>query len=66
MKFSVTVYQDEDGVYIAECPSGGVGQGQSEAEVELNIASAIREYLAVRAELGMPPTVAVREVEIVV
>lgn len=58
MKFLVSVYQDEDGAYIAECPSipGCVSQGQTEAEA--NVTDAIRECLAVRAELGMPPTVA--------
>ena len=68
MKFSVTIYQDEDGVYIAECPSipGCVSQGQSEAEVESNIADAIRECLAVLAELGMASTVTTRQVEVVV
>jgi predicted RNase H-like HicB family nuclease len=54
-------------VYVAECPSipGCVSQGQTEAEAESNIADAIRECLAVRAELGMP-TVTTREVEVVV
>jgi predicted RNase H-like HicB family nuclease len=67
MKFSVTIYRDEDGVYIAECPSipGCVSQGRSEAEAESNIADAIRECLAVRAELGMPSTVTMRQVEVV-
>lgn len=65
MKFVVSIYRDEDGVYIGECPSipGCVSQGQTEAEAELNIAEAIRECLAVRAELGMPLTVTIREVE---
>jgi len=68
MKFLVTIYQDEDGAYIAECPSipGCVSQGRTEAEAESNVADAIRECLAVRAELGMPPTVTTREVEVVV
>jgi predicted RNase H-like HicB family nuclease len=68
MKFIVTIYQDEDGVYIAECPSipGCVSQGKTEAEAEANVADAIRECLAVRAERGMPPTVTTREVEIMV
>jgi predicted RNase H-like HicB family nuclease len=69
MKFLVTIYQDEDGAYIAECPSvpGCVSQGHTEAEAESNIADAIRECLAVRAELGMPPTVTTRrEVEVFV
>jgi len=68
MKFIVSVYQDEDGVYIVECPSipGCVSQGQTEAEAESDIADAIRECLAVRAELGGPLTVTTREVEVVV
>jgi predicted RNase H-like HicB family nuclease len=66
MKFVVSIYQDEDGMYIAECPSipGCVSQGQTEAEAEVNVADAIRECLAVRAELGMPLTVTTREVEV--
>ena len=45
MKFLVSIYQDEDGAYIAECPSipGCVSQGQTEAEAESNITDAIRE-----------------------
>jgi predicted RNase H-like HicB family nuclease len=68
MKFAVSIYRDEDGMYIAECPAipGCVSQGRTEAEVEANIAEAIRECLAVREELGMPLTVARREVEVTV
>ena len=68
MKFVVSIYQDEDGMYIAECPSipGCVSQGQTEAEAEVNVADAIRECLAVRAELGMPLTVTTREIEVAV
>ena len=55
-------------MYIAECPSipGGVSQGRTESDAEANIADAIRECLAVRVELGMPPTVTTREVEVIV
>jgi predicted RNase H-like HicB family nuclease len=68
MKFVVSIHQDEDGMYIADCLSipGCVSQGQTEAEAEANIADAIRECLAVRAELGMPLTVTTREVEVAV
>ncbi len=68
MKFIVSIYQDEDGVFIAECPSipGCVSQGRTEAEAEANVADAIRECLAVRAERGMPLTVTTREVEVAV
>jgi predicted RNase H-like HicB family nuclease len=66
MKFVVSIYQDEDGMFIGECPSipGCVSQGQTEAEAEANVADAIRECLAVRAELGIPLTVTIKEVEI--
>ncbi len=68
MKFVVSIYQDEDGAYIAERPSipGCVSQGQTETEAESNIVDAIRECLAVRAELHMPLTVTTREVEVTV
>jgi predicted RNase H-like HicB family nuclease len=68
MKFVVTIQQDEDGVYIADCPSipGCVSQGNTEAEAETNIADAIRECLAARADLGLPLSVAIREVEVAV
>ena len=66
VQFVVSIYQDEDGMYIAECPSipGCVSQGQTEAEAEVNVADAIRECLATRAELGMPLMVTTREVEV--
>ena len=66
MKLVITIYQDEDGIYIAECPSipGCVSQGHSEAEAEANITDAIQECLAARAEMGLPPTVAMREIEV--
>jgi hypothetical protein len=68
MKFVVSIYRHEDGVYISECPSTPdcVSQGQTESEAESNIADAIRECLAVRNEIGMPLTVKTREVEIMV
>ncbi|MGC9950249.1 MAG: type II toxin-antitoxin system HicB family antitoxin [Bryobacteraceae bacterium] len=58
MRLKVTIYGDEDGVFIAECPSipGCVSQGSMEAETEANVMDAIGECLAVRAEMGLPPT----------
>ena len=62
MKLLITLYQDEDGVYIAECPAipGCVSQGATEEEAEVNIKQAIEECLEVRAEKGMPLTVEFR------
>jgi len=67
MKLHITIYPDEDGVFIAECPSipGCVSQGKTEEEAEENIRDAIKQCLEVRAENGLPLTVTTREVEIV-
>ena len=58
MKFLITIFQDEDGVYIAECPSIPVcfSQGTTEQEAEKNIQEAIKECLEVRVEKEMPLT----------
>ena len=51
MKFIITIFRDEDVMYIAECPSipGCVSQGKTEKEAEKNIQGAIKECLEVRA-----------------
>jgi predicted RNase H-like HicB family nuclease len=66
MKFLITISRDEDGMFIAECPSipGCVSQGKTEQEAEDNIRDAIKECLEVRAEKGMPLTVSTRQVEV--
>ncbi len=66
MKFLITIFRDEDGVFISECPSipGCVSQGKTEQEAESNIREAIKECLEVRAEKGMPLTVSTRQVEV--
>lgn len=66
MKFIITIFQDEDRMFIAECPSipGCVSQGKTEQEAEKNIQEAIKECLEVRAERGMPLTVSTRQVEV--
>lgn len=68
MKFTVTITRDEDGTYIAECPSipGCVSQGKTEEEAQRNIQDAIKECLEVRSEQGMPLTVTTRQVEVFV
>ena len=68
MKFIVTIDRDEDCIYVVECPAipGCISQGQTEAEALENIKDAIRESLAVRAERGMPLTVATHEVDVAV
>ena len=68
VKLLIAISQDEDGAFIAECPSipGCVSQGKTEEEAEKNVREAIKVCLEVRAELGMPLTVTTREVEVVV
>jgi len=68
MKFVITIEQDEEGVFVVECPSipGCISQGKTEQEALENIEDAIRQCLEVRAEKGMPLTVMTREVEVLV
>lgn len=65
MKFQTTLERDEDGVWIAECPSipGCVTQGNTRDEALTNIREAIAGCLEVRAERGMPLTIEIRQVE---
>jgi len=66
MKFSITIDRDEDGVWIAECPSipGCVSQGTTKDEAVENIKEAIQLCLEVRAEKGIPLTIETRQVEV--
>ena len=66
MKFAVTLDRDEDGVWIAECPSipGCVSQGESKEDALANIREAIELCLEVRAEQGLPLTIETRQVEV--
>jgi predicted RNase H-like HicB family nuclease len=68
MKFLVTIDRDEDGVWIAECPSipGCVSQGDTRDECMENIKEAIALCLEVRAERGLPLTVETRQIEVAV
>jgi predicted RNase H-like HicB family nuclease len=67
MNFTITIMRDEDGLYIAECPAipGCVSQGKTEAEAQANVQDAIKQCLAVRAEMGMSLTVLTRQVEVI-
>ena len=66
MRFQVTIDRDEDGVWIAECPSipGCVSQGETKPEALAKIREAIRLCLEVRAERGLPLTVETCQVEV--
>ena len=68
MKLSVTIDRDEDGVWVAECPSipGCVSQGKTKAQAIKNVKEAIALCLEVRAERGLPLTIETRQVEVLV
>jgi predicted RNase H-like HicB family nuclease len=66
MKLPVTMYRDEDGWYVVECPviPGCMSQGRTEAQAMENIREAIQLCLEVRQEQGLPVVIESREVEI--
>jgi len=68
MKYIITVFQDEDGMYIAECPQipGCVSQGKTEDEAMVNVKLAIKECLEVRKEMGLPLTIDLHVKEVLV
>jgi predicted RNase H-like HicB family nuclease len=66
MDFIVTLEQDEDGVWIAECPAipGCVSQGSTRDEAVENVREAILLCLEVREELEMPRPREVRQIHV--
>ncbi len=68
MTFNVTLDRDEDGVWVAECPTipGCISQGKTKAEALENVKEAIKLCLEVRAERGYPLTIETSQVEVVV
>ena len=66
MKLTVTIGRDEDGVWVAECPSipGCVSQGDTKDEALANVREAIELCMEVRTESGMPLTVETQQVEV--
>ena len=68
MTFTITLDRDEDGVWVAECPSipGCVSQGATREAAIDNVKEAIEGCLLVRAEQGLPLTIEQRQVEVLV
>ena len=66
MKLPVTMYCDEDGWYVVECPviPGCMSQGRTEVQALENIREAMQLCLEVRQEQGLPLVIESREVEI--
>lgn len=56
MDIRVRLEKDEDGVYVATCPSlpGCISQGETEKDALKNIKEAIRLHIKCLAEDGIP------------
>ena len=56
MRYVVTLEQDEDGYFVAECPSlpGCLSQGKTRDEALSNIQEAISGYVASMKKHGQP------------
>jgi len=68
MRYRVTIEMDEDGVYVAECPSlpGCVSQGATRQEALANIKDAMEGYLESLRKHGepIPPSIWEETVEV--
>ena len=56
MKYRILIEQDEDGVFIAECPAlpGCISQGNSRSEALENIREAMLAYIESLEKHGEP------------
>lgn len=68
MKLRITLEQDEDGVFVAECPTlpGCISQGKNREEAVQNIKDAIDGYIASLKKHNepIPPSIDEEVVEI--
>jgi len=68
MKFRIIIEQDEDGNYIAQCPTlpGCISQGKTREEALINIKDAIYGYLASlkKHDEPIPPAIEEETVEV--
>ncbi len=68
MKYRIVIAQDEDGVFVAECPSlpGCISQGKTRSEALANIKDAIAGYLESLRKHNepIPPSIQEEVVEI--
>ncbi|MEX0784381.1 MAG: type II toxin-antitoxin system HicB family antitoxin [Dehalococcoidia bacterium] len=66
MKLAITMYRDEDGWFVVDCPAipGCASQGRTEEEALANIREAIPLCLEARREAGLPLTIDLREIEV--
>ena len=70
VKFRVLIEPDEDGVFVAECPTlpGCISQGKTREEALNNITDAITGYLASLKKHGepVPPPITEEVIEVAV
>ena len=70
MKYRILIEQDEDGMFVAECPSlpGCISQDKTREEVLLNIQDAIKGYLESLRKHNepIPPSIEEEIVEVVI
>jgi len=70
MRYRVLLEQDEDGIFIAECPAlpGCVSQGSTRAEALKNIQDAIKGYIESLKKHNepIPPPIEEEIIEVVV
>lgn len=68
MRYRVLIEQDEDGVFVAECPTlpGCVSQGATRQEALVNIKDAIEGYLESLRKHNepIPPSISEETVEV--
>lgn len=70
MRWRILIEQDEDGMFIAECPSlpGCISQGETRKEALESIQDAIRGYIESlrKHEEPIPPSIQEEVVEVLV
>ena len=68
MKYRIIIEEDEDGIFVAECPAlpGCISQGKTRKETLVNIKDAIKGYLESLKKHNepVPPSVYEEMVEI--
>lgn len=68
MKYRVRIYEDEDGMFVAECPSlpGCISQGKTREDAVKNITEAMGGYLESLKKHGeaVPPAIEEEMIEV--